>query len=84
MTTATPITSNSASAFASPCVSQCQLDPVTDYCFGCGRTRNEIAIWSSAPNATKIEILAQLSDRLSKIEKRPRRVTKRAAKQLEE
>jgi len=29
----------------SPCIKVCQLD-LTDRCFGCGRTRSEIARWS--------------------------------------
>lgn len=29
----------------SPCIKVCQLD-LTDRCFGCGRTRAEIARWS--------------------------------------
>lgn len=29
----------------SPCIKVCQLDR-DDRCFGCGRTRNEIAGWS--------------------------------------
>ena len=31
----------------SPCISVCLHDPVTDYCYGCGRTRAEIQIWKS-------------------------------------
>ena len=29
----------------SPCVSICKTDPVTGYCYGCGRTNNEKKIW---------------------------------------
>lgn len=29
----------------SPCVKVCQLD-LQDRCYGCGRTRNEVARWS--------------------------------------
>jgi len=29
----------------SPCVSICKTDPVTGYCYGCGRTDNEKKIW---------------------------------------
>jgi len=31
----------------SPCISVCLHDPVTDYCYGCGRTRAEIQTWKS-------------------------------------
>ena len=29
----------------SPCVSICKTDPITGYCYGCGRTDNEKKIW---------------------------------------
>ena len=29
----------------SPCISICKTDPVTGYCYGCGRTNNEKIIW---------------------------------------
>ena len=29
----------------SPCVSICKTDPVTGYCYGCGRTNEEKKIW---------------------------------------
>lgn len=35
----------SAIPATSPCIKVCRLD-VTDRCYGCGRTRSEIARWS--------------------------------------
>lgn len=29
----------------SPCISICKTDPVTGYCYGCGRSNNEKKIW---------------------------------------
>ncbi len=29
----------------SPCISICKTDPLTGYCYGCGRTNKEKIIW---------------------------------------
>ena len=29
----------------SPCISICKTDPVTGYCFGCGRSNEEKKLW---------------------------------------
>tara|TARA_B100000586_G_C19775755_1_gene287902 strand:- start:254 stop:499 length:246 start_codon:yes stop_codon:yes gene_type:complete len=29
----------------SPCLSICKTDPITGYCYGCGRTNEEKKIW---------------------------------------
>ena len=29
----------------SPCISICKTDPVTGFCYGCGRTNEEKKIW---------------------------------------
>ena len=29
----------------SPCISICRTDPVTGYCYGCGRNNNEKKTW---------------------------------------
>ena len=29
----------------SPCISICKMDPVTGYCYGCGRDNDEKKIW---------------------------------------
>lgn len=31
----------------SPCVSICKTDPVSGYCYGCGRTNDEKKIWKN-------------------------------------
>lgn len=35
------------SAIESPCILVCVMDRRTGFCFGCGRTRDEIATWVS-------------------------------------
>ena len=30
-----------------PCISVCKSDPVTDYCYGCGRTTEDKKIWKN-------------------------------------
>ena len=29
----------------SPCISICKTDPITGYCYGCGRSNDEKKIW---------------------------------------
>ena len=31
----------------SPCISICKMDPVTGYCYGCGRNSEEKKIWKN-------------------------------------
>jgi len=31
----------------SPCISICKSDPVTNYCYGCGRTEEEKKLWKN-------------------------------------
>ena len=35
----------------SPCISVCKSDPVTDYCYGCGRTTEDKKLWKD-PNTS--------------------------------
>lgn len=63
---------------ASPCILVCSIDLATGYCFGCGRTRDEIASWMTASEIERAEIVARLPARLATIERRPRRETRRA------
>jgi len=74
--TGVPETSASA-AFdpPSPCVQLCVLD-VHGVCAGCGRSVEEIALWSTASAETRLAILARAkcrqSDRTSTDAKRRR------------
>lgn len=62
----------------SPCILVCQIDPKTNYCFGCGRTRDEISAWIGMTPETRRAIMAELPARLETVERRPRRETRRA------
>jgi predicted Fe-S protein YdhL (DUF1289 family) len=47
----------------SPCVSVCELDPVSGFCKGCWRTVDEIARWSALDNPGKLAVLERLRER---------------------
>tara|TARA_B100000427_G_scaffold277270_1_gene246558 strand:+ start:2587 stop:2817 length:231 start_codon:yes stop_codon:yes gene_type:complete len=51
----------------SPCISICKTDPVTGYCYGCGRTNDEKKIWKdeNTENAWKDKNLIDIQSRLS-------------------
>lgn len=61
----------------SPCILVCSIDMKTGYCFGCGRTRDEIGAWTSMTPETRREVMDELSARLETVERRPRRETRR-------
>ena len=61
----------------SPCILVCSIDRKTGYCFGCGRTGNEIANWLRYTSAERQSVIAVLADRLSTVERKPRRETRR-------
>lgn len=61
----------------SPCILVCSIDMETGHCFGCGRDREEIAEWARLSHQQRDEIMNALPERLTKIKRRPRRVTKR-------
>ena len=51
----------------SPCISICKTDPVTGYCYRCGRTNDEKKIWKdeNTDNAWKDKNLINIQSRLS-------------------
>lgn len=61
----------------SPCILVCSIDLKTGYCFGCGRTRDEIGGWMTYSDGERREIMAVLPSRLETVERRPRRETRR-------
>ncbi len=61
----------------SPCILVCSIDLKSGYCFGCGRTRDEIAYWMGYTDAERDEIMAGLPARLETVERKPRRITRR-------
>jgi predicted Fe-S protein YdhL (DUF1289 family) len=66
------------SAIESPCILVCSIDIKTGYCFGCGRTRDEIADWISMTPEERRRVMDELASRLETVERRPRRETRRA------
>ena len=37
----------------SPCISICRTDPVTGYCYGCGRSDEEKKIWKNVDTSNE-------------------------------
>jgi hypothetical protein len=61
----------------SPCILVCSIDTKTGYCFGCGRTREEIGAWITMSPDERRRTMALLPARLETVERRPRRETRR-------
>jgi uncharacterized protein len=61
----------------SPCILVCSMDDKTGYCFGCGRTRDEIAGWIEMTDTERRSVMNLLPARLETVERKPRRVTRR-------
>ena len=51
----------------SPCISICKTDPSSGYCYGCGRTNDEKAIWKNedTSNEWKLNQITEIKSRLS-------------------
>jgi predicted Fe-S protein YdhL (DUF1289 family) len=49
---------------SSPCTKLCLLDGATGLCEGCGRTRDEIALWGSMSEPQRRAVMAELDLRL--------------------
>ncbi len=61
----------------SPCILICSIDMATGYCFGCGRTRDEIGAWTLYSAQQRGDIMEALPARLETMERKPRRETRR-------
>ena len=50
-----------------PCISVCKTDPISGYCYGCGRTNEDKKKWKDpeTSNIWKIQNLKDLESRLS-------------------
>lgn len=62
----------------SPCILVCVLDPKTGYCFGCGRTGEEIASWTAISCEARQAVMNLLPARLAGFERPARRQTARS------
>jgi predicted Fe-S protein YdhL (DUF1289 family) len=60
-----------------PCILVCSIDMKTGYCFGCGRTRDEVGAWSLYTQQERRDIMDSLPARLETLERKPRRETRR-------
>lgn len=60
-----------------PCILVCSIDLNTGYCFGCGRTREEIGGWMTYSDDERRDIMQVLPERLATVERKPRRETRR-------
>lgn len=47
----------------SPCVSVCQMDPVSGLCRGCWRTLDEIAGWSAMTDPVRLRVWQDIEKR---------------------
>ena len=55
-------------AVTSPCIKVCTLDTETGWCYGCGRSGQEIASWLKATDAERMAILAALPGRMRQLD----------------
>lgn len=53
---------------STPCINVCAMDTESDQCFGCGRSRHEIAIWASITENERQAIMAGLPERVRMLE----------------
>jgi|TARA_B110000914_G_scaffold183346_1_gene166299 predicted Fe-S protein YdhL (DUF1289 family) len=51
----------------SPCISICKTDPLTDYCYGCGRSNEDKKLWKleKTSDQWKTDNLTDIQKRLS-------------------
>ncbi len=63
-----------------PCVKICVVDPETQLCIGCGRTRMEIAGWLGMAPAERHIIVLNLPERLTTLTQRKTRRGGRAGR----
>ncbi|MEH6443052.1 MAG: DUF1289 domain-containing protein [Oceanospirillaceae bacterium] len=56
-----------AAAELSPCMGVCKSDDETGWCFGCGRTKEQIKGWNKYDEAHKAELLEPLAERVQQL-----------------
>jgi predicted Fe-S protein YdhL (DUF1289 family) len=49
---------------SSPCVKICVVDPLAGLCIGCGRTIQEISLWSEMDEGERRAVIAELPARM--------------------
>jgi len=68
------------SDIATPCVKICVIDPETDLCIGCARTRVEIGDWLGMSDAGRMGVMAELPERMANLTLRKKRRGGRAGR----
>jgi uncharacterized protein len=63
-----------------PCVKICVVDPETQFCIGCGRTRDEIGGWLGMRPEERHVIVLALPERVANLTLRKRRKGGRQAR----
>jgi uncharacterized protein len=63
-----------------PCVKVCVVDPETQFCIGCGRTRGEIASWLGMKPEERHAVVLALPERVATLTLRKRRKGGRSAR----
>ena len=56
-----------------PCIKICVVDPETQFCIGCGRTRDEIADWIGMTAEARHDVMSELPDRVASLTQRKTR-----------
>ena len=54
----------------SPCVKLCSIHPSERICVGCYRSMEEIGAWSSLSSEVRLDIMNELPNRSSRIQRR--------------
>jgi hypothetical protein len=54
----------------SPCIKLCSIHPSERICVGCYRSMEEIGAWSSLSSEVRLDIMNELPNRSSRIQKR--------------
>ena len=51
----------------SPCISICKSDPITGYCYGCSRSKDEISKWKKedTDDSWKIQNIKDIKNRMA-------------------
>lgn len=57
------------------------MDPDADQCYGCGRTRIEIAMWSSWSEEERLKIMDELPARMKALEEALAKTVKQQQKE---
>ena len=65
---------------ATPCVKICVIDPETELCIGCARTRDEIAGWIGMGTKARVQVMSTLAERIEGLTKRKSRRGGRAGR----